>query len=86
MSWRWYSHDYVPMLWLVDPEFGLNHEAVPSYFDRKDLLGGPSFLDHAAAGKLPAVSWIDPNFTTSPSAPPAPTTTTHPPTCTPARN
>jgi phospholipase C len=62
VSWRWYSHDYVPMLWLVDPEFGLSHEAVPSYFDRKDLLGGSSFLDHAAAGKLPAVSWIDPNF------------------------
>jgi len=50
------------MLWLVDPEFGLNHEAVPSYFDKKDLLGGPSFLDQAATGKLPAVSWIDPNF------------------------
>jgi phospholipase C len=62
VSWRWYSHDYVPMLWLVDPEFGLSHEAVPSYFDRKGLLGGPSFLDDAAAGKLPAVSWIDPNF------------------------
>jgi phospholipase C len=22
-QWRWYSHDYVPILWLIDPEYGL---------------------------------------------------------------
>jgi phospholipase C len=61
-QWRWYSHDYVPMLWLIDPEYGLSGEAQPAYFDRRDLLGHRSFLQRAAAGDLPAVSWIDPNF------------------------
>ena len=61
-SWRWYSHDYVPMLWLIDPEYGLSGEAIPAYFDRTDILGHASFLQHAAKGDLPAVSWIDPNF------------------------
>ena len=62
VSWRWYSHDYVPMLWLIDPEYGLSDETIPAYFDRKDVFGHQSFLDHAASGDLPAVSWIDPNF------------------------
>jgi phospholipase C len=62
VSWRWYSHDYVPSLWLIDPEYGLSHEAVPAYFDRTDVFGHASFLHHAAKGDLPAVSWIDPNF------------------------
>jgi phospholipase C len=62
VSWRWYSHDYVPMLWLIDPQYGLSGETIPAYFDRKDLFGHRSFLDRAAAGDLPAVSWIDPNF------------------------
>ena len=61
-SWRWYSHDYVPMLWLVDPDYGLSHETVPAYFDRDDIFGHASFLQHAAKGDLPNVSWIDPNF------------------------
>jgi phospholipase C len=61
-QWRWYSHDYVPMLWLIDPEYGLSQEAEPAYFDRRDLLGHRSFLERAAAHDLPAVSWIDPNF------------------------
>ena len=62
VSWRWYSHDYVPMLWLIDPAYGLSNEAIPAYFDRKDVFGHRSFLERAAAGDLPAVSWIDPNF------------------------
>ena len=33
-----------------------------AYFDRRSLLAPRNFLDDAAAGKLPAVSWIDPNF------------------------
>ncbi len=61
-QWRWYSHDYVPMLWLIDPEYGLSQEAEPAYFDRRDLFGHRSFLERAAAHDLPAVSWIDPNF------------------------
>lgn len=62
VSWRWYSHDYVPMLWIIDPEYGLSGETVPAYFDHSDIFGHASFLDHAAAGTLPPVSWIDPNF------------------------
>jgi phospholipase C len=50
------------MIWLIDPEFGLDVETVPAYFDRRDVLGHRSFLERAAAGDLPAVSWIDPNF------------------------
>ena len=61
-SWRWYSHDYVPTLWIIDPVYGLSGETLPSYFDRQDPLGHRSFLQRAAKGDLPAVSWIDPNF------------------------
>jgi phospholipase C len=61
-QWRWYSHDYVPMLWLIDPEYGLAEENVPAYFDKRDVFGHRSFLERAAKGDLPAVSWIDPNF------------------------
>jgi phospholipase C len=60
-TWRWYSHDYVPMLWIIDPEYGLK-EPVPAYFDRADVLGHGSFLQRCAKGDLPSVSWIDPNF------------------------
>ncbi len=61
VSWRWYSHDYVPMIWIIDPGVTAD-EPIPAYFDRKDTLGHRSFLERAAAGDLPAVSWIDPNF------------------------
>jgi phospholipase C len=61
-QWRWYSHDYVPMLWMIDPQYGLSGEAEPAYFDRRDLFGHRSFLQRVAADDLPAVSWIDPNF------------------------
>ena len=62
VAWRWYSHDYVPMLWLIDPLYGLGDETIPAYFDRHDLFGHRSFIERAARGDLPAVSWIDPNF------------------------
>jgi phospholipase C len=62
VTWRWYSHDYVPMLWLIDPKYGLGDETIPAYFDRHDLFGHRSFLERAAQGDLPSVSWIDPNF------------------------
>jgi len=62
VQWRWYSHDYVPTLWIIDPLYGLSGETIPSYFDRQDPLGHRSFLQRAAKGDLPAVSWIDPNF------------------------
>jgi phospholipase C len=61
-DWRWYSHDYVPTIWLLDPEVGLSLENVPAFFDRRDFFGHRSFLERAAKGDLPPVSWIDPNF------------------------
>jgi phospholipase C len=61
-QWRWYSHDYVPTIWLLDPEVGLSIENVPAFFDRRDVFGHRSFIERAAKGDLPAVSWIDPNF------------------------
>ena len=33
-----------------------------AYFDRRSFLAPRNFLDDATDGKLPAVSWIDPNF------------------------
>jgi phospholipase C len=62
VSWRWYSHDDVPILWLIDPLYAFGHLGVPAYFDRQEIFGPRSFLQDAAAGTLPAVSWIDPNF------------------------
>jgi phospholipase C len=62
VSWRWYSHDYVPTLWIIDPKYGLDGETIPAYFDVKDVFGHRSFVERAASGDLPAVSWIDPNF------------------------
>ncbi len=61
-QWRWYSHDYVPTIWLLDPDVGLSIENVPAFFDRRDVFGHRSFIERAAKGDLPAVSWIDPNF------------------------
>lgn len=78
VQWRWYSHDYVPTLWLIDPQYGLSGGALPSYFDRQDLLGNRSFLQRAAAGDLPAVSWIDPNFVDLTFGPPG-SNDDHPP-------
>jgi phospholipase C len=65
--WRWYSHD-PGTLRLVDSRYrpggekGAGSDDNFSYFDRRTLFERRSFLDDAAAGKLPPVSWVDPNF------------------------
>jgi phospholipase C len=61
--WRWYYHD-VPSLLAADPRYRdvgrfRSHFRL---FDRRSV-SGRSFLEIAAAGDLPAVSWIDPNWT-----------------------
>jgi phospholipase C len=72
VDWRFYSFD-PGTLRLVDAEYRLSHHRRFSYVDRRKLssrerfagevLGEESsFLDDAAAGSLPAVSWIDPHF------------------------
>jgi len=61
VSWRWYTHD-VGTLRFSDGRYLVGHFSNFAYFDRRSLLAPRNFLDDAAAGKLPAVSWIDPNF------------------------
>jgi phospholipase C len=72
-DWRWYSND-PGSLRLVDQRYRLGHHDNFAYFDRRaidalvevgeDLLVNPKagFLDDAANGNLPKLSWIDPNY------------------------
>jgi phospholipase C len=74
-QWRWYSHDPATLR-LVDAKYrdlGKPMRENFAFFDRRSvdwltqrledpIVGGRSFLDDAAAGTLPQVSWIDPNF------------------------
>lgn len=65
ISWRWYAHRSPATLRLIDsqyrPPLHLKFDHF-SFFDRHSDLGGNSFLEDAAQGKLAAVSWIDPDF------------------------
>ena len=73
MPWRWYSFD-PGTLRLADAHYLLGHHHRFGYFSKTGLPWRtvldltvnpklPSFLDDAAAGTLPPVSWIDPAFT-----------------------
>jgi phospholipase C len=73
VSWRWYSFD-PGTLRLADAHYLLGHHQQFGYFSTTGLPWRaildiscnpkiPSFLDDAAAGTLPSVSWIDPAFT-----------------------
>jgi phospholipase C len=61
VSWRWYAHD-VATLRFGDGDYLVGHNDHFAYFDRRSLLAPRNFLDDAKDGKLPSVSWIDPNF------------------------
>jgi phospholipase C len=74
VSWRWYSYD-PGTLRCVDKHYWLTHYDRFAYVDKSKLSwqtgakelpvideASSSFLEDAANGKLPAVSWIDPNF------------------------
>ncbi|HVA19796.1 MAG TPA: alkaline phosphatase family protein [Solirubrobacteraceae bacterium] len=74
VSWRWYSYD-IGSLRCVDAEYLLGHHEHFAYVQKlklafqahaeQELLideDAASFLEDAARGRLPAVSWIDPNF------------------------
>ena len=78
VSWRWYSHD-VGTLRFSDSEFYTGYLARFAYFDRRSFLAPRNFLDDAAEGKLPAVSWIDPNFVDVSFIGPAGSNDDHPP-------
>jgi phospholipase C len=82
VSWRWYhwspSELEPPTLQLVDPRYLLRpgeHFALVN--SREALSGQASFVDDAKAGRLPHVSWLDPNFYDTPAGP---QNDDHPPT------
>jgi phospholipase C len=74
-QWRWYSHD-PGTLRLIDAEYRRLDKPRRdnfAFFDKRKvsdltkfvegpIVRGDAFLDDAANGKLPQVSWIDPNF------------------------
>jgi phospholipase C len=73
ISWRWYCFD-PGMLRFADVHYRLGHHDRFGYFSktglpwrtRFDLTVNqhlPSFLEDAAGGTLPSVSWVDPAFT-----------------------
>jgi phospholipase C len=73
VSWRWYCFD-TPTLRLADAHYTVGHHRRFGYFTKtglswKDKLEiridakAASFLEDAASGSLPSVSWIDPAFT-----------------------
>jgi phospholipase C len=72
VDWRWYSFDPATLR-SVDPAYRLSNHDRFAFVDSRKLSTreraagllmeeGPSFLDDVAAGRLPAVSWIDPRF------------------------
>jgi phospholipase C len=73
VSWRWYCFD-TPTLRLADPHYTAGHHRRFRYFSKTGLswktrieirvdAHAGSFLEDAATGALPSVSWIDPAFT-----------------------
>ena len=73
VSWRWYSHD-VATLRLADAKYRVGHASICLRQKLKLVFktrgrgllylneDAASFLEDAAYGQLPALSWIDPNF------------------------
>ncbi len=73
VSWRWYCFD-TPTLRLADARYTAGHHRHFGYFSKTGLswktkleiridASAASFLEDAANGSLPSVSWIDPAFT-----------------------
>jgi phospholipase C len=72
VTWRWYSFE-VGTLRMADARYALGHHDRFAFFSRENLnwkaaleiridARAASFLEDAARGTLPSVSWIDPNF------------------------
>jgi phospholipase C len=72
VTWRWYSFE-VGTLRLADARYALGRHDRFAFFSRENLnwkaalevridSRAESFLEDAARGTLPSVSWIDPNF------------------------
>jgi phospholipase C len=72
VTWRWYSFE-VGTLRIADARYALGHHDSFAFFSKENLdwkgaleiridSHAASFLEDAARGTLPSVSWIDPNF------------------------
>jgi phospholipase C len=66
VSWATFVHDLTPILWAVDNDYPFKEllDEHVAWFDGhfRPPYFGDTFLQRAAAGKLPSVSWIDPSF------------------------
>jgi phospholipase C len=66
VTWATFVHDTTPILWAVDNDYPFKHllDEHVAWFDGhfRPPHFGDTFLQRAAAGKLPSVSWIDPSF------------------------
>ena len=66
VSWATFVHDVTPLLWAVDSDYPLHSllDEHVAWFDGhfRPPHFGDTFMQRAAAGKLPSVSWIDPSF------------------------
>jgi phospholipase C len=63
-DWCWYIHTLPPTVWVADPEYAIFHGGSIAWFQNTERWPWfhPTFLERAAQGNLPAVSWIDPHF------------------------
>jgi phospholipase C len=72
ITWRWYSFE-AGTLRMADAHYALGHHDRFAFFSKTSLnwktalevridTQAASFLEDAARGTLPSVSWIDPNF------------------------
>jgi phospholipase C len=72
VTWRWYSFEAAGTLRFADAHYALGHHDRFAFFSTTSLnwksrlervdADAASFLEDAARGTLPPVSWIDPNF------------------------
>ena len=66
VSWANFVHDLTPILWAVDNDYPFENliDEHVAWFDGhfRPPYFGDTFIQRAAAGKLPSVSWIDPSF------------------------
>jgi phospholipase C len=63
-DWCWFIHSAPPVVWVADPDYALFHGGSIAWFNHHEQWPWfhPTFMERAAKGTLPAVSWIEPLF------------------------